>query len=268
MSQGEPSAADQVWSLVSGIVSWKRGARMAVILQGFVDDSGSGKTEPFFALGGFISTYENWARFADAWCAALRAEPSIPYFKMSNAYAKRGVFNGWDRSDIEAKIAVLAGVIKSHAMVRISSAVDRRAYNRWVSGKGPEEIDDPYVLCFYQILYATFVHQRKYRWDTQIDWIFDEQGKLGPATVAIWPQFKKLAHPSVRPYIGRPPIFRDDKQFLPLQAADLYVGALRRRLRDNRDIYLPDGANGPTTRLITSRFCARIAMPWSTSPRI
>ena len=201
---------------------------MAMILQGFVDDSGSGKKEPFFALAGFVSTYKNWARFADAWEAALQADPAIPYFKMSNAYAIRGVFDGWERRAIDGKVAVLTGVIRAHIMVRVSSSMDRRAYNRWVAGKGPKDIDDPYFLCFYQLLYATFVHQRRYHWNTQIDWIFDEQGKLGPATVAFWPQFRKMAHPTVRPYIGSPPIFRDDKQFRPLQAADLYAGARRR----------------------------------------
>lgn len=233
-------ASDWVWSLVSGLSSDVRGNRLAMILQGFVDDSGSGRKEPFFALGGFISRYEDWARFADAWASALQADPAIPYFKMSNAYAKRGVFDGWERKDIDAKVALLTDVIRAHAMVRISSSVDRRAYNRWVAGKGPEELDDPYFLCFYQLIYAVSVFQRRYRWDTQIDWIFDEQGKLGPATAAIWPQFKRMAHPTVRPYIGKPPIFRDDKEFRPLQAADLYAGALRRRLRDNRDLYLPD----------------------------
>ena len=175
-----------------------------MILQAYVDDSGSGKREPFFALGGFISTYENWARLADAWENALRSSPAIPYFKMSNAYAKRGVFEGWERKDIDAKISVLTGIIQSYVMVRISSSVDRRAYDRYLAGKSPPEIDDPYFLCFYQLIYAVLVHQRRYKWDTQIDWIFDEQDKLGKATVAEFKQFKAMAHPSVRPLIGSP----------------------------------------------------------------
>lgn len=124
-------------------------------------------------------------------------------------------------------------------MVRISSAMDRRAYNMYVSGKHPSDIDDPYFLCFYQIIYATAVFQRKYGWDTAVKWVFDEQGKLGDMTVAWWKRFKKASRADIRPLIGSPPSFEDDKQFLPLQAADLYAGALRRNLRDNTHVYLP-----------------------------
>jgi hypothetical protein len=210
-----------------------------MILQAFLDDSGSGKKEPFFALAGFISTVEAWAEFSNAWEKALAADPAIPYFKMSNAYAQRGVFNGWEREAIAKKVSLLTDVIKSHAMVRISSSMDRRAYDKYVSGNPPDGIDDPYFLCFYQVIYATALFQQKYGWNSQIKWVFDEQGKLGKMTVDWWHRFKGYARDDVKALIGSPPTFENDKKFMPLQAADLYAGALRRHLRDNAHLYLP-----------------------------
>ena len=48
-----------------------------------------------------------------------------------------------------------------------------------------------------------------------------------------------MAPDTVKPYIGSPPIFRDDKEFRPLQAADLYAGALRRHAYENQNLYMP-----------------------------
>jgi hypothetical protein len=68
------------------------------------------------------------------------------------------------------------------------------------------------------------------------DIIFDQQGSLGEDAVYFWENFKN--HPAatnektVDAYAGyseNPPIFRDEKAFLPLQAADLYAWQLRRK---------------------------------------
>ena len=41
------------------------------------------------------------------------------------------------------------------------------------------------------------------------------------------------------PYMGQRPIFRDDKCFLPLQAADLYAWQVRRHYARNRVLWAP-----------------------------
>jgi hypothetical protein len=66
--------------------------------------------------------------------------------------------------------------------------------------------------------------------------VFDEQGAFGREALDWWLNFKKLlddAPPrSIRARIASlvcdRPIFRDEKQFLPLQAADLYAWHVRK----------------------------------------
>ena len=80
-------AADQVWRLVSGFPSDKRGSRLMMILdpQAVVDDSGSEPTKPHFILAGFVAPAANWAALADEWQAGLDETPKLEYFKMTEA---------------------------------------------------------------------------------------------------------------------------------------------------------------------------------------
>jgi hypothetical protein len=45
-----------------------------------------------------------------------------------------------------------------------------------------------------------------------------------------------------RPYIGSAPIFRNDREFLPLQAADMYAWQIRRYFYENKVLYQPPRA--------------------------
>jgi hypothetical protein len=220
-----------------------RNKRWLVILQAYIDESGTGNTrqEPYFALAGFISTSENWANFSTEWQKELDNDPPIKCFKMRQAFAKQGPFKGLNTEDIDQRVTKFIEIIKSYAMVRVSTTIDKRGYDQFIKGKLdiPSEIDSPYFWCFYQLIYAIIVYQRRHEWNTRIDFIFDEIGKLGPETIRWYPLLKKLATPAAKPYIGSPPIFRDDEQFLPLQAADLYAWLVRRKLYENKTICMP-----------------------------
>src|SRR6266446_9949601 len=65
-------ASAYVWALVAGLPSTERGSRRAMILEAYLDDSGSGgRRQRFFTLAGFLSDYESWGKFADEWKAVL-----------------------------------------------------------------------------------------------------------------------------------------------------------------------------------------------------
>lgn len=234
------SPADYVRALESGLPVNKRNERWLVILQAYMDESGTHKTEkePYFALAGFISTSENWANFSTEWQKELDKDPVIKCFKMSQAFAKIGPFEGLSREDIDKRVNNFIEIIKSYAMVRVSSTINKREYDLLERGNPPKEIDNPYFWCFHQLYYAIIVYQRKYRWNTQIDFIFDDIGKLGDETIKWIKILKAMAPESAKPYFGSPPIFRNDEEFLPLQAADLYAWLVRRHLYENKIIYM------------------------------
>jgi hypothetical protein len=66
--------------------------------------------------------------------------------------------------------------------------------------------------------------------------VFDEQGAFGREALDWWVNFRKLLDDaprgSIRARVAKlvcdRPIFRDEKQFLPLQAADLYAWHVRK----------------------------------------
>jgi hypothetical protein len=234
-------AAEYVRSLESGLPSTKRGKRWLMILQAFIDDSGTAGPEPFFSLGGFISTSSKWAEFADVWKAELDREPSIPYFSMRSAfYPVDGPFMGWEQSEIEKRVTEFLKIIKTYAQVRVSCSLRRDDF-RYVVKKGlfASIIDHPYFVCFWRLVITTVALAHDLKWNSPIDFVFDEQGKMGLETVAWYPVIKDGAPEAHKPYFGSPPIFRDDRKFLPLQAADLYAWSVRRNLRENKILHMP-----------------------------
>ena len=133
----------------------------------------------------------------------------------------------------------LAEVAEKYPIARISSMLRRDDYNKYIKGISPwRELDDPYFMCFYQIidLAADFVYQMGEHTTTdtagfEIAFIFDEQGAIGLRALEWW-EVHKEALKHERPHLCRflisPPIFQSDRKFLPLQAADLYAWHVRR----------------------------------------
>jgi hypothetical protein len=234
-------ASEYVRSLESGLPSAERNKRWLMILQAFIDDSGTQGKEPFFSLGGFISTFGKWAEFADVWKAELDRKPSIPYFSMRSAFFPiEGPFKDWEQSEIEKRVTEFVKIIKTYAQMRVSCSLRRDDYNQTVKrGWFPSRIDHPYFVCFWRLVIATVTYAERSKWNAPIDFIFDEQGGMGLDTIKWYPYIKKVAPEAHKPYFGSPPIFRDDKIFLPLQAADLYAWSIRRRLRENRILHMP-----------------------------
>jgi hypothetical protein len=228
-SQSRPS--DYIEALVSGLPASLREGRLLFVLQGFFDDSGSHKGEPFYVLAGFISTVENWKTFSDEWRAKLDEFPGLRYFKMSEANAPTGQFrSGWNPQARDQRVFELAEIIKKHAMVRVTSYLKRSDYEDFCVGiVNLPEINDPYFLCFYQLVFAVNSFQLE-NGNAECDLIFDEQGIIGPRTLLAW-EGAKLARVSDQrmKLFGELnlPIFRSDLKFLPLQAADMLAWTVR-----------------------------------------
>lgn len=208
--------------------------------QAYIDDSGSGGNESFFVLAGFITPKEKWVKFSEDWKRELEKAPSIGYFRAFNAFHKKKQFKGWKEEDIQIRKSALLNIIKTHAQIRVSVIMERAGYDGFLKGLVPPEIDHPYFFCFYSLVYNIALNATRYNWSEPPEFIFDEQGKLGKDTMGWFSFVRKYARKEVQPYLSRPPIFRDDKIDLPLQAADLYAWALRRQRLENRLIYMPE----------------------------
>lgn len=238
-------ASKRVWALVSGFPSDKRNRRLLMIVswQAAIDDSGSEPQSPFFVLGGFIAPAEAWAAFADEWDAALKEPPGLDYFKMAEAasLAEDGQFSpdkGWTEAKRDDRLITLARIIKNHAKIRIATAMPNDAFYKHISSLPASartlSSDNPYGLLFMRTILAAGVFGSLRGIDSPCDFIFDEQLGFSDEVHRRWPQFKEILEKStnsdLKNFVGSRPIYRDEKEFLPLQAADLYAWQIRHHL--------------------------------------
>lgn len=108
---------------------------------------------------------------------------------------------------------------------------------------GRDAANHPYFLSFYWLI-ITIAVLHSIRKPEPCDFIFDEQSLIGEIALGWWGMFKKNASAtpsgtSYLPFLGAPPTFKDEKQFRPLQAADLYAWLTNRWLRQNKQVYMP-----------------------------
>ena len=219
------SAGESVLALVSGLPSDQRGKRLMMALQAYIDDSGTAPDQSIFVLAGFVASSDQWAALSDDWKAALALDPSLEYFKASEAYSLNGQFKkrrGWTRDKRDARVAILADIIAKHVQMRTAAWLRRSDFNATIKElKVPKPhalVDNPYFLCFYRVILYTAALQEIIGRKEPCDFFFDEQSSLGLETLARWPIFKMSAGQASKtdftPYIGSPPIFRDDKEFM------------------------------------------------------
>ncbi|MDR3658285.1 MAG: DUF3800 domain-containing protein [Mycobacterium sp.] len=230
-----------VWASMSGLPLGKRERRLSMALQAFVDDSGCEPQSHIFVLAGFVASPQQWAAFSADWQAALDEQPALGYFKMNEAAGLSGEFDpakGWDEAKRDDRVITFARIIAKHTPDRFFTAVRHDLFAKYLHGlptRNRQSMRDPYFLLFYELITSVAVYQASIpRPPEPCDFIFDEHGKIGRRAFRWWDSFRASAKSAsgtdFTPYLGSPPIFRNDKDLLPLQAADFYAWHLRRRL--------------------------------------
>ena len=245
--------SDYVRALVSGFTSIERSSRVAVILQAVIDDSKTraGRSPRIFMLGGLMASYDSWAQFADEWDAACKKSPGIDYFKLSQALSLKDEFDrakGWTENLRDERVAELVTIIRKHVLCGGNVSLDETLYNEFVKKTTPfEELKDPYFLCFYQLVDAVTSARELLPPSSGLDYIFDEQGAVGLKAVEWWDKLNLVAEWRDNRPLGSTPVHRDEKKFLPLQAADLWAGLTRIRLEQWGNVF-------PTARKMMQGF--------------
>jgi hypothetical protein len=196
----------------------------------YFDASGSMGDSPVFVMAGYLGRVADWEKFTPKWQAALDAPKKIDYFKMSEAWARRGEFLGWREEDRDARLKLLAPITNEYAMGAIASVVPVEAWKKHFVGRMANTYHDrPYFFSFHGVIAnaVKFLHPKGIQ--EKIDFIFDsEDGEPIAEILDGYSRFFEFAPPHLRDYIGDPPIFRDEKKFLPLQAADMLAWHIRR----------------------------------------
>jgi hypothetical protein len=136
------------------------------------------------------------------------------------------------RTNKDDRISRFYRIIETHAFAGTYTVVNRGLYAKIFSG-APRPMQDPYFLLLFDLIAQLARNQERLSLTDKIDLIFDEQLGKKDLIVGAWDRFKKMAPAPFRTIMGDTPSFKDDKNALPLQAADLYAWWIRRHLEED-----------------------------------
>lgn len=246
-SQGDDESSipkrDHVRSLVCGMPSSERQRRRFCMLAGYYDDSADLNA---FIVGGLVSPVPRWEGFSDDWQTALHQHPRIEYYKSYHANVRPedrksdNQFRGFSRGMIRKKEKNLAEVIVAHAEYSVYSPLNRDDFNAIIlsrvqrpkRGIGRYQGHE-YHYPFHGCIGATVKYLKENNIKDQVDFFFDEQGKVGKWARDMYEDMKTSTIDvtgvieDIRAYLGVC-VPHDDKKMVALQAADMFASRARK----------------------------------------
>ena len=198
-------------------------------LQAYTDESAAqtGSKRLFFC--GYISTSENWVDFCVAWNAVLDQDSRIEYLHMVEAQNLRGQFKNWTQNQRDKKIDQLANVIEKFNLLSFEFSVDSQRYYEKANGKAPRGLAVPNFIATFHTIAGIARHiTEDIGFSGPIDFIFDEQCGVSDDIDLFFLQMKKNLPDRANAAIRGKPSFSNDRQTLPLQAADMLAWHIRR----------------------------------------
>lgn len=234
----QSQAQQNVRSLLAGVPRELRERRWLVMLQCFVDDSGN-QPKPeladggLFVLAGYVMDEKRWEDFSERWFQQLKRDFPIAYCRMFDAENGTGPFTGMDEVFRKRKVKDLALVVQECNPVPMACQMTWKDYNEIVVGNVPAGFDNPYAVLFYQMMKSVSDFQvkanelRNFGFQP-VDFIFDEQGSAGAQCLKWYQPLKDKIPEPYKTMMSNTPQFKDDRQVMPLQAADMLAWHLRR----------------------------------------
>jgi len=236
-------------ALVCGYGRSNRNAKVLVMLKAYFDDSCGDEGSRILLLAGCVHRYSVWADFSIGWEAALAASPSIRYFHMREARNLTGEFLRWKGRDRDAKIRMLADVVRSYEPWVVFAWISRAEHDAVLKPVAPHVLRQAYFLLFYAVIVKLAHWHHAMGVTLPVDFVFDEQGATGNQAAMWYRYIKNLEKPEIAALFGSSPTFQDDKVVLPLQAADMVAWHLRRR-KDRPDEDYLNWATAPLSKLL------------------
>ena len=177
-------------------------------------------------LAGWVGPADRWERFETEWSAILEMKPRVEYFKYSEAIGFHGQFNGISAPSRTEKLKLLINLISEFGLVGISASIPHRVFQGWFR-YAPPPFNNSYLVMFYGVISRLLRYVNSIGYEGKVELVFDTQSDQVAKVQAIWDEFVSAAPREFVPLLGDPPLFRDDKRTIALQAADMHAGWLR-----------------------------------------
>ena len=201
-------------------------------LQAVIDESGVEGTDPVFVFAGFLGQAERWAEFSDEWQVWAEARPAIRYLKMNEAAKLKGEFRHWSSRARDAKLEGFIEIIRRFPEKAIYATLDtvalraRPDFTENLVGSG-------YHGMFFSVLAGVCyeILEAKTFPVGPFEIIFDEHLIFGPRIRLWYPLIRtnliEKYDAELAKVLPAHPIFKDDQEFRPLQAADVIAWLFR-----------------------------------------
>jgi len=196
---------------------------------------GSDPSQPLYVLGGLILPEETWKIFAADWDHVLRSDPKIDYFKASEVWdRKKGPFKDFTTQQRSSKVDALADLIFTYKPLSVSTRVEWRVFKQFSDRYNlDDEFNDPYFFLFFALISRMVVTAMDYPKFSKVNFVFDEQGRIGIYARLWYLVFIKNCTDQVRSLLGGWPESGDEKMTMPLQGADMFAWYQRRSALGN-----------------------------------
>jgi hypothetical protein len=191
------------------------------MMQAYVDESGGKGQTKTFVFSALIGDTEEWAQKSDEWDSVLKETPRIAYFKMDEAEGLSGQFFGLSHIERDIKLKRLCSVLRVPSIRTLSVTVDIADFLRIWAPRLGRPASEPYFFPF-QAIHAAIAYDLLSQGQTEhCEIFFDENKIFGPRAKVWYPVIRHGFLPEIQGILPVEPFFRDDKEILPLQAADL-----------------------------------------------
>jgi hypothetical protein len=192
---------------------------------------------------------KRWAIFADKWQDELNRKPRLAFVHAKEAYALKGQFSGWSCEERDKRLLKFVSIIQehvSHGQVFLLNHYDFARFREIVvkhpamHTAGEKRLfKNPYFLGFLVVLGNELFKHGKHTLNSGtkelIEIVFDEdidnKKRLELGFSYFVESVRKGNYPQLLDLlVNKQAEFRDDKHFLPLQAADLLAWHVRRHM--------------------------------------
>lgn len=231
-------------------------------LQIFIDESYD--ESGLFVMAGCISTPEAWAQFSEEWGKML------PRWGLLDNHGKYHFhFREMTTPERINNISVFFDTVYRYTIGFLSLKFNKNDLKRArarisVPGMGIDwaYAEDPYFFAF-RALMGMFQQNRgemqDYFSDEEVDFIFDNHSDKG-ILISSWDEYIHNVPAELKKYYGATPRFEDDKEFLPLQGADLIAGLIRRGYKEGKTADQIAELNDPVIKRTIRKETIRITL--------
>jgi hypothetical protein len=187
-------------------------------------------------FGGLLGSAETLTMLSENWDKELRSRVPLPirYFKADEARGLSGEFSDWREEARDEKVRRLAALVDRDDVTMVLTAVDLWSHRTMesqigdiVSDAKKHPLNQPYLMAFLSAMSAVTKEATRTQMNDKPEVFIDEHVVFRPHAKEQYKMVREMSPAWLHRYMPAEPMFRDDKDVVLLQAADLLMGNAR-----------------------------------------